>query len=774
MDDETIYPNASQRGTLPWLTMTHVDLLAGLNEPQRQAVLHGTGPALILAGAGSGKTKALTHRIAHLMSQGVEPWQILAVTFTNKAAQEMKARIQTLLQLAGETENTLGQPGAGRLPMMGTFHSICVRILRRDIEHLGRDRSFVIYDGDDQERLMKQVLKDLKIDEQDLKPRAALSGISRAKSEGYAPLEVQKQANTFRLELIARCYKAYQEELRRANACDFDDLILETVRLFHEVPDVLQRYQRTWQFLHVDEYQDTNHAQYLLISQLAALNRNLCVIGDPDQSIYGFRGADIRNILEFRKEHPDAIEIRLEQNYRSSQPILSAADGVIAKNPNRPQKQMWTTRTEGPKVLIQELRDERSEAETAITAIRQLEREGVALSEQVILYRTHAQSRQFEEACLRAGIPYRLLGGVKFYGRREVKDVLAYLQAILNPRDTLSILRILNVPSRKLGAVTVEKLQAFAQQQGCGLWDALQRVALCATLDAGAQGRLQRFTSLLQRYQERSQQLVVSELAAQLIDELNLEAWLREDEEETAEERWQNVRELLSVMHKYDALEPLQSLQSFLEEAALVAETDKLQGDQSAGLTLMTVHLCKGLEYEHVVVVGCEEGIFPHSNSLMDQSQLEEERRLMYVAMTRAKTHLRLLLTRSRMLWGQQQSNAPSRFLEDLPADTCERRSDAVLSAFAWASEAALTRPSRTSQVSPYLQRDVHIEFNQDAGRSHDSDSQVTSLELGSRVRHPKFGDGAIVAKRGDVVEIRFDSGEKKTLALSIAPLQPL
>jgi DNA helicase II / ATP-dependent DNA helicase PcrA len=764
-------------------TTQHDPILGGLNEEQQQAVLQTDGPVLILAGAGSGKTRALTHRIAHLIEKGVQPWQILAVTFTNKAATEMKERIKSMLHITDpDSPSPLEQKNqSAKLPVMGTFHSICVRILRRDIEKLGRDRSFVIYDGDDQEKLMKGILKDMRIEESVLKPRAALSAISKMKSEALSPAEARIQATSDRLMQIIGVYDQYQKRLRESNAMDFDDLLLETVRLFHECPDVLNRYQETWRYLHVDEYQDTNHVQYLLINQLAQKYRNLCVIGDPDQSIYGFRGADIRNILEFEKDYPDAVRIKLERNYRSTQPILDAADAVIAVNPNRPEKKMWTERTEGAKVIVNEVRDERREAEEAINGVRKMRDEGVPLREQVILYRTHAQSRLFEEACMRAGIPYRILGGIKFYGRKEVKDVLAYLYAILNPYDTVSMLRIINVPSRKIGDTSLSKVQAFASVNSLSLWDSLLRVDEVTDLDAGAKSRIASFTEIIQTYRLRAATTVVSELAAKLIEDIKLERWLNEGTEE-GEERWHNVQELLTVMHKYDALEPQESLMSFLEEVALVSEVDKLNETGSDALTLMTLHLCKGLEFEHVIIVGCEEGLFPHSNAMFDKAQLEEERRIMYVGMTRARHYLRLMFAQSRFLWGENRSGNPSRFLDDLPDHVLERRSDDILSAFAWAgaegSERARMPEQRMRggrlepfrQVEPFRQQEVSIEFNQDV--SFDDASQDGEMAEGSRVEHPVFGKGTVMTKRGDVVEIRFDSGQKKTFALSIAPLK--
>lgn len=752
------------------------DLIFGpLNEPQREAVRNVNGPILILAGAGSGKTRALTHRIAYLMQNGVPPWQILSVTFTNKAAKEMKERIKNMLHLTEGDDLSPWDSGQGKMPVMGTFHSICVRILRRDIEKLGRDRGFVIYDGDDQEKLMKNILKEMKIDEAELKPRPALSYIGRFKSEGLGPKDAEKQASQDRMKIIVQVYAKYDHALRQANAMDFDDLILETVRLFKECPDVLDRYQETWRYLHVDEYQDTNHGQYEFITLLAQKYRNLCVIGDPDQSIYGFRGADIRNILEFESDYKDAKRIKLEQNYRSTQPILSAADEVISANPNRPEKKMWTSRTDGPKIIVHEVNDERREAEEAAKAVQSMQKNGIPLKEQVILYRTHAQSRLFEEACMRSGIPYRILGGLKFYLRKEVKDVLAYLYTLLNPMDTVSLLRIINVPSRKIGNTTLEKLNAFSNIYSMSLWDTLLHAQEVQDLDNGAKERIAKFTSLIERYRMRLDREVPSTLIVDLLEETGMEDWLKEEED--GEDRWNNIQELVTVMHKYDALEPRTALTSFLEEVALVSEVDKLENGNDA-LTLMTLHLCKGLEWEHVIMVGCEEGLFPHSNSLYDKEQLEEERRLMYVGMTRARTHLRLMFAKNRFQWGENKSGAPSRFLDDLPEQFIERRSDELLSAFAWSTGQAFEKASRSGgKLQPFRQnsdnQDVEIEFNQDLGGDDAQEPEMRGeIGEGTQVKHPTFGIGVVKSRRGDIVEIIFKGGVKKTFALSIAPLQ--
>jgi len=746
-------------------------ITANLNDPQKQAVLHNDGPLLILAGAGSGKTRALTHRIAKLIADGVPPWQILSVTFTNKAATEMKERIGKLLEITEGDRLNQWETTTGSLPTMGTFHSICARILRRDIDKIGRDRSYVIYDTDDQKRLMKMILKEMGIDEEELKPKAALGYISRFKSEALSPKEAEPQATTARMQHVIEAYKKYQKALFEANALDFDDILLETVRLFHEAPEVLEKYQNTWKYLHVDEYQDTNHVQYLFITMLAKKYGNLCVIGDPDQSIYAFRGADIRNILEFEKEYKNAEHIKLEQNYRSTQVILDAADRVISANPNRPEKQMWSERKEGPKVIVQEVADEKKEAMEAIKSVEEIRGKGVKLSDQVILYRTNAQSRLLEEACLRRGIPYRIVGGLKFYARKEVKDVLGYLHAILNPNDAVALLRIINIPSRKIGLTTIGRLQSYSTANAITLWEAITQIDFIPDINGPTKERIRAFAELIARYQDKAQTEVVSEMTGHLLHAIDMEHWLRDDSEE-GEARWENVQELKSVMHKYDELEPQTSLTSFLEEVALVSEVDKLQDDSEA-LTLMTLHLCKGLEFKHVVIAGCEEGIFPHANCAFDKEQLEEERRIMYVGMTRAQTYLRLMCANTRMLWGQSQANAPSRFLEDLPEECVERRSDDLLSAFAWASKKGADAVGTGIHQSNHG-NDLKMEFNQDIDFSDNEFSQDIEITEGCRVSHKVFGAGTVVALRGDIVEIAFDNGQKKHLALSIAPLKLL
>ncbi len=748
-------------------------ILTGLNKEQQEAVNTLSGPLLILAGAGSGKTRTLTHRIANLIANGIPAWQILAVTFTNKAAAEMKERISKILHITtGDSPLPSGEglgvrAGGGKLPASGTFHSICTRILRRDIEHIGRSRSFVIYDADDQEKVMKEVLKEMRIAPEEIKPRTALAIIGQYKCEAVSPAEARSKATSHTEVKAAEIFTKYQAQLLASNALDFDDLINEAVRLFRERPDILKRYQNTWRYLHIDEYQDTNHAQYLFISLLAKEHKNLCVIGDPDQSIYAFRGADIRNILDFTSEYPGAKSIKLEQNYRSTQQILDAADAVIAVNPNRPQKKMWSDRSDGAKIDLKEVIDERREAEEAIRTAIARKAAGVPLREQVILYRTNAQSRLFEESCLRAGIPYRILGGLKFYARREVKDVLAYLHAILNPDDVVSLLRIINVPPRKIGDTTLGHLRNFAAQRTLTLWQTMQHIPMVEGITEGAKNLLGDFTALIDAGRKRAETMVVSALTEWVIEKTGMERYLR-DQTEEGEERWRNVLELLSVTKKYDGLPPQESLMNFLEEVALVSEVDKLIDGTKDALTLMTLHLCKGLEFSSVIVVGCEEGLLPHSSATFDRAQMEEERRLLYVGMTRAKDTLTLLHAMSRTLWGNTQSNPRSRFLDDLPTTVINPQSDVLESKYAWLSAPRSGSGSGSGSGKP---KHVVNEFNQDTNDDWLQHVEEDILE-GMRIVHKILGQGTVLRRSGDIIEVRFDAGSTKKLALGIAPIR--
>jgi DNA helicase-2/ATP-dependent DNA helicase PcrA len=652
-------------------------ILARLNPEQQRAVRTTDGPVLILAGAGSGKTRVLAHRVAYLAGvKGVRPWQILAVTFTNKAAAELRARITGLV---GEE--------AGHEVAMGTFHALCARVLRRDGSAIGLDPHFVVYDSDDQQALMKQVLR-----EEDLpitgeyKPSAILGAVSRAKNEMLDAEFLAQNAHTHREREISRLFRRYQARLRASNAVDFDDLLLEAVRLFQEAPAVLERYQNRWRFLHVDEYQDTNRPQYLWVKALAAAHKNLCVVGDDDQSIYSWRGADIRNILDFEGDYPNAAVIKLEQNYRSTQLILDAAHAVVTNNSSRKDKKLWTETGGGLPIQRFEAYNEEEEAEWIARQIEGLTggRSSVLTrraDEDVdhfdrgdvgVLYRTNAQSRAIEEAFLRYGIRYQLVGGTRFYQRREVKDALAYLRILRNDSDQVSFERVLNVPARGIGDKTLGELRAAAAAPGPDS----EAATYWSAIVAGSEGRLEAlggraraalggFVALVTRLRTRVGLLTLPELLDAVLEDSGYRAMLA-DGSEDGEERWANLLELRSVTTRYDDLTPDDALDRFLEETALVADQDSYEAGADA-VTLITLHAAKGLEFPIVFIAGLEEGVFPHSRSLDDEKQLEEERRLAYVGITRAKKRLFLSHAARRATWGQGGLSVPSRFLFEIP-----------------------------------------------------------------------------------------------------------
>ena len=667
-------------------------ILARLNPEQQRAVRTTDGPVLILAGAGSGKTRVLAHRVAYLVGvKGVRPWQILAVTFTNKAAAELRARITGLV---GEE--------AGREVAMGTFHALCARVLRRDGAAIGLDPHFVVYDSDDQQALMKQILRedDLPITGE-YKPSAILSAISRAKNEMLEADFIAANAHTHREREIARLYRRYQARLKAAAALDFDDLLLEAVRLFTAAPSVLERYQGRWRYLHIDEYQDTNRPQYLWVKALAAGHRNVCVVGDDDQSIYSWRGADIRNILDFEGDYPDATVVKLEQNYRSTQLILDAAHAVVAHNSSRKEKKLWTDRSGGRPIARFEAYNEEEEAEWIARQIGELtggrssiltrradeEDERWERGDVAVMYRTNAQSRSIEEAFLRYGIRYQLVGGTRFYQRREVKDALAYLRVLRNDSDTVSFERILNVPARGIGEKSLEELRVAAAggrtirlvvEGGEGGGDASDGDTYWAAIQAGAEGRLEAlgsrarsalggFAALIVRLRSRIGLLPLPELLDAVLEESGYRAMLADGSEE-GEERWANLLELRSVTTRYDDLTPDDALDRFLEETALVADQDSYEAGADA-VTLITLHAAKGLEFPIVFIAGLEEGVFPHSRSLDDEKQLEEERRLAYVGITRAKRRLFLSHAARRATWGNGGLSVPSRFLFEIPPE---------------------------------------------------------------------------------------------------------
>ena len=773
--------------------------LNDLNPMQRRAAETLEGPVLILAGAGSGKTRTLTYRVANLLEHGVKAWHILALTFTNKAAREMRERIERLAGAdAGEA-------------WIGTFHSICCRILRRDIEKLGYERSFTIYDDDDQQRVIKAVLKELDIDEKFLPPKAVSADISDAKNRLLSPDEwLQKRGGDYRSQKTHDVMTRYEQRLRAANALDFDDLLVKTLQLFVEHPPVLEYYQGRFQYVHVDEYQDTNYAQYQLVRLITRESRNLCVVGDDDQSIYGWRGADIRNILDFEKDFPDATVIKLEQNYRSTANILDAANQIIAHNEGRKEKELWTEDGEGEKIALYAAADERDEAAWICQRIRQLQRGGTPYGGIAILYRMHALSRVLEETLMRAGIPYHVYGGTRFYDRREVRDVLAYLRLIQNPADDISLSRIINVPKRAIGDSTVEQLTQYARQNDMSLYAAV--AAPPDTLASRARKSVNDFSSLIVSLLLAKETLPLSEFVQKVIDDSGLIAQYQKEENEENQARIENIREFMGAVTEFEQKSEDKSLFAFLENVALVTELDN-QDSAPSFVTMMTLHSAKGLEYDAVFMSGMEEGIFPSARAMQEDNRVEEERRLCYVGVTRARKLLHLSYARRRMLFNQMQFNAPSCFLQEIPKRLIrEEQSSAAQSASygygapaargaGWGSYGgsgmrrqggyqdnesrpqygygdtvpqrrapAPKAPARPAQ-QPWNIPGVQRGFVASPARS----VQVQLFKVGDKVQHPKFGKGVIreVTGSGDAARLHivFPVFGEKVLAQSIAPI---
>lgn len=641
------------------------EILQNLNDKQIEAVQAINGPVLILAGAGSGKTKALTHRIAYMINSGIKPENILAVTFTNKAAEEMRDRVHRLLATSYQKPATS--------PWLGTFHSICARILRHDIEPLDYGRNFVIYDSDDQLSLVKSTMRELNIDTKRFNPKSMREKISRLKNDLVDPEEFADSAKEYTEKILAPIYLGYQTALKNNNSLDFDDLITLTIRLFRQFPNLLSKYQGMFRYILVDEYQDTNHAQYEFINLLAKRHHNLFVIGDDFQSIYGFRQADINNILDFEKDYPEVKTILLEQNYRSSQNILKAANTVIANNIDQKQKNLWTDKPAGHKLVLKELTDQREESHYLLDMIEQELEQGRRLNDFTVLYRTHAQSRAVEEEIISRGFPYRIVGGTKFYERREVKDILAYLRLAYNPADSVSFERIHNVPERGIGKISYEKLRLYLNSKP-KIAEALASAAEDNIFSRRQKENLMNLADVLKALSAQSQTLTLSELLSWLLKKIDYKSYI-DDGTEEGEERWKNVREISTAAKKYDdppagGSAPM-GLANFLEEVALIQETDKLR-DKSDAINLMTLHSVKGLEFPVVFMIGLEDGIFPHSRSLFEPKELEEERRLCYVGITRAKEKLFLTFCRQRNIYGTGQFNPPSRFLFEIPEEVIE------------------------------------------------------------------------------------------------------
>ena len=700
------------------------------------------GPLLIFAGAGSGKTRVLTHRIAWLIQRGrAEPGEILAVTFTNKAAREMRSRVENLLNLA-----------AGAI-WMGTFHAIGVRILRRDGSADGIDRHFVIYDEADRLSVVKRVMTELRLDEKRYPPGAMVALISRAKDEVISADDQLKAAGTHNEELAAQIRVRYDAFLEQNNALDFDDLLMRTVWLFDRHPEVLEKYQKRFKYIMVDEYQDTNRAQYLMVRHLASKSRNLAVVGDDDQSIYQFRGADVRNILSFEHDYPDAQIVKLEQNYRSTQVILDAAYHVIKANPNRADKRLWTDRPGGPKVVVAQTYDEQEEAQAVAREALRLVAEGdYRLGDLAVLYRTNAQSRALEEVLLRRGVPYRLVGGLRFYERREVKDVLAYLRLIANPQDTLSFSRVINVPRRKLGEKSLAQLGYWADAHGMTAWDSFTRLPEMDELTPAAKQAFADFRDLIAEVRAASQERRLVQVIDLLLLRSAYERYVKEGSPE-GDERWANVLELRGLASEYDGLPPGEGLQAFLEDVALMSDVDTMD-DRAQGMTLITLHMVKGLEFPVVFMLGMEEGLFPHSRSLDSPSGLEEERRLAYVGMTRAKDRLYLFHAFRRHLFGSANLNLPSRFLKDIPPELVD-------------GPAGI--PS--GMPDPTMAPARLIE----AARPSAPVDLVAQYTPGDHVEHRSWGRGTVLkstmTRTDEEIIVKFDRVGMKILAVSLAPI---
>jgi DNA helicase-2/ATP-dependent DNA helicase PcrA len=750
-----------------------LDLLSSLNPEQQEAVLHTKGPLLILAGAGSGKTRVIAHRIAYLVSEDLcEPDRLLAVTFTNKAAEEMRTRVESLLGVDC------------RRMWISTFHALCARLLRREAPHIGLSRDFVIYDSTDQLTVMKQALRQIGADESAVQPRLALSRISHAKNRMEGP-EVFAASTTWnpRDEQIGKLYELYVKALRDANALDFDDLLLKTVELFENAETVRDRYAEKFRFLMVDEYQDTNRPQYLLIQRLASKHRNLCVVGDPDQSIYKWRGADLRNILDFEHDFPEVTTVRLERNYRSTQVILDAASAVISQNRNRKDKRLYTERKGGAKILYYRAGDDLDEADfiarTSRTALHDDVENSVA-----ILYRTNAQSRTLEDALRRAGIAYKIIGGVRFYERKEIKDALAYLKLVLNPHDGVSLRRVINVPARGIGKGVMESLESVVLDDTAdlppllaglqpvasnnSLWARLVHAVDRRLLAPRATQSLAAFRDLIATLAEMARQESVSIALGKVLDQSGYLLDLREERSEEAESRIENLAELVSAAREYESRNPEPSLAGFVDQLSLLSDVDEEQGAQNARVLMMTMHSAKGLEFPVVTIAGLEEGLFPHSRSADDEAELEEERRLCYVGITRAQRRLVLTSAARRRVFGEYQSTDPSRFLDEIPSELMEEAPSTFLS-----PQTSFSNFRANPYGRAYRSR---VKEEPDYSYADEDQSVPAGLRPGIRVKHPHFGVGTVlsVEQLDDDVKllVRFTSVGQKTLRAKYAKLE--
>ena len=776
-----------------------------LNPKQKEAVLHTDGPLLILAGAGSGKTRVLTHRIAYLIDEcGVNPWNIMAITFTNKAAGEMRERVDNLVGFGAESI------------WVSTFHSSCVRILRRHIENLGYTTSFSIYDSDDQKTLMRQVFKTLDIDTKQFKERSVLAAISSAKDKLITPEEFLLNAGgDFREKKTGEIYKEYQKQLKKNNALDFDDLIVKTVELFQNNPQILDYYQERFRYIMVDEYQDTNMAQFKLVSLLASKYRNLCVVGDDDQSIYRFRGADIQNILSFENTFPGTMVIKLEQNYRSTQNILDAANEVIRHNFGRKDKTLWTANGEGDKILFKQFDTAKDEADFVV---RQIRDSGYSYQDQAVLYRTNAQSRLLEERCIFYNVPYRLVGGVNFYQRKEIKDILAYLKTIANGVDDLSVIRIINVPKRGIGATTIGRVTAFASEHSMSFYDTLKEAKQIPGIGKAAE-KISRFIAQMEAFRAMaySEEYSMKDLIDHILEDTGYEEELQEEGEIEAQTRLENIEELINKAAAYEEDSEHPTLDEFLEQVALVADIDNVD-DTEDRVTLMTLHSAKGLEFPKVYLVGMEDGLFPGMMSIMsdDKTEMEEERRLCYVGITRAKKELVLTAARQRMINGETRWSKPSRFINEIPSNLLDtdklqpvfgksKQDDPGDFGLPW-DQGSKSGVSRFGMgYNAYASKTTSPPGNSGAGYGSTKNSgtggfgsSMQSLEPkkkpgfgktftvqkaaslaykeGDRVKHAKFGEGTVKeiidGARDYEVTVEFDKGGQKKMLAGFAKLE--
>lgn len=741
-----------------------VDCTYGLNPQQAEAVINTEGPMLIMAGAGSGKTKVLTCRVANLLQKGVRPYRILAITFTNKAAAEMRERV-----------NNMSGPAAKDVWLF-TFHAFCARFLRMEIDKLpGYGGNFAIYDTADSQNLIKQILKEMNLDDKRFQPSGILSRISNAKNALQDAAAFARQAGDFYEQKVADIYSRYEQKLQLNNALDFDDLLMLSIKLLQENKEVREKYQDRFDYLLVDEYQDTNHAQYLLTKFLAVKHRNICVVGDADQSIYGWRGADIQNILDFEKDYPDAKVIKLEQNYRSTQIILDAANAVIENNTGRKPKNLWTENKSGADIIYFQAVDERDEARFVIEQLQNLQRtENKKLGDMAILYRTNTQSRIFEEMLIKSGISYNMVGGLKFYERKEIKDIIAYLRVIFNPADSLSLLRIINVPKRGIGDASLAKIQAYAAANNVSLFEAVSNAAAIDGLSSRFVSKLDDLAGIIFELMNLASEAPVEDLIDRVLRDTGYLEELENERTPQAQSRIDNLHELISVAQEFAASEEENNLENFLAHVALVSDIDDTELGEDA-ITLMTLHSSKGLEFPVVFLVGMEEGLFPHARTLMDETEIEEERRLCYVGITRAKEKLFLSSTKMRTIYGNTVTYPPSRFLQEIPArlvKTIKRQERfSALENFKQVSEKYSARPQKpASTFNP------HSFMPQKPAAA--AGGTGTRFNTGDRVSHSKWGEGMVVSVKdspdGQEVKVAFAGAGVRSLLTKYAVLKKL